>query len=236
MDVSPLVLHLSGIKVDNLTDLSVDEEWIIETLYGVDFNDIGRLREASRRLVNLDGSTVVNCIFNYWRPEFFLGGLENIERVFLTRIEFGKVISKFFGDDECWQSDKYDSKWIDKFSLLSGRRITVDDITENIDMDYLIDSHEYGPGLCGFLKFILVNHGNPKLLIKKIASRIEQLANSDIDDIVCQMEPYIDDGDIDAYKMFSCVDWGYVKDWGRLQEFTDFFDRYAPELVYQIPC
>ena len=237
MDISPILLHMSGVAIDeSFQDLNPEEERIIEALYNVDFGNYDELHAASRDLQDISGEEVVNCILNHWRPECLLHGVKNIEKVFFTTIKQEVLIAKYFCDNRKWGSDKNDSWWLKKFNILSGLNITADDVVKSINMNYLIDSHGYGPGLSGFLNFVVANHGNPKLFIKRIAHEIERLPNVDIEDIVCFMAPYVGKDDIDLGKLFARIDWDYVKKWGEIRTFRDFFACRAPELVPQIPC
>lgn len=237
LDIPALALHFCGINVsERLNNLSKNEIKIIRTLYEVDFEDYDELQEVAEELQDIDGSEVLKCISDYWRAECIFDGIENLEEIFDANIDIGTLIGSYFADNDHWWFNSDSSEWLVRFSNYSGHDITADDVTKNISMDYLIDSHAYGPGLCGFFEFLEENGGDPKLFIKKVAAEVDRLPHIDIEDIVYCMTPYIDDGDIDMQKLFSRVDWEEVrKDDEDIEKFTEFFKRFAPDLVAEIP-
>ena len=239
MNINPLLLYVSGIVVDeSLNNLSDNEERIIVVLHGVDLKDYDELLMASEELQGIDGAEVVKCVSDHWRAEEYGSeGIENLEKIFQAKVNLDKAIGIFFADNEHWDFSSSNSEWLKEFNKDLGCNMTVDDVTKNISMDYLIDSHKCGPGLNGFFEFVVDNGGDPKLFIKKVASEIERLPQIDLEDIVYWMAPYIQEGDIDVNKMFSRIDWDVVKeDEDDLRQFKEFFDRLAPELSSQIPA
>lgn len=233
MNLNALLLHFCGIYVDErLNDLSANEERIIETLYDIDLKNYDELLAASEKLQDIDGAEVVKCISNFWRADSYGSeGIKNIKKIFNADIDLDRSIDNYFTDNDHWRFCRDDSEWLEEFNKTLGCNITADDVTKCISMDYLIDSHAYGPGLCGYFEFVVGNGGDPKLFIEKIASVVEKLPHIDVEDIVFWMAPYIKKGDIDAEKLSSRVDWDEVKkDEEDLKEFKEFFANIAPEL------
>lgn len=235
MNISPFLLYVLGIIVDeSLNDLSDNEERIIEVLHCVNLEDYDELLNASEKLRGIDGEEVVRCISNHWKPESYRSeGINNLEKIFHAKVDMAKAISNYFADNEHWNFDYGNSQWLKEFNEDFGCNITADDVTKNISMDYLIDSHAYGPGLCGFFEFIIDNNGDPKLFIKRIATEVERLPHIDIEDIVFWMAPYIEKGDIDAEKIYSRIDWSKV-DNDDYESYKAFFANLAPELSAQM--
>ena len=178
MNINPLSLHFAGLIVDErLNELSSNEERIIEVLHRVDFEDYDDLLVAAEKLQDVDGSEVINCIAEYWRPEYYLDGLENLEKVFQAEIDLDKAIGNYFADNEHWDFDNDDSEWLKEFNERYGHNITADDVTRNISISYLI-SNTYGPGLCGFWRFVVSNDGDPELFIGKVFSEANRLSQT----------------------------------------------------------
>ena len=236
MNINPLLLSKRGIKIDYDVDaLTPDEERIIETLYSVDLENYNSLLRASEELRDIDPSIVVNCIAAHWNIDSVLDGMQNIEKVFRTKVKLNNLIKRYFEDSRHWHFYKYNSDWLDQFNDRSNASITVDDIARNVDIDFIINSRACGPGIDGFFSFVIENGGDPYIVIRKIAARIDCLSNIDVEDIVFWITPYLEPGDIDMEKLFSRIDWDTVKRSNYMDIYEDFFKRLAPELVSKIP-
>ena len=221
----------------------MNEKRIREAFLNVDFKNLDDVREAAEKLKGIDPQEILDWIVNQletrWHYSEVLNGLgvQNIENTFGVKFDLKVLINAYFAaSDYCHFAGKNKNKRIEEFNQLTGRHITVDDVTRNIEIDFLIDSHVYGPGFDEFVEFIEDNGGNPRLLVQKIAPIVDKLPHVDIEDIVYYMEPYIKDGDIDMDKIFSRINWRNLEDAFARSEFIEFFIKHAPKLIEKIPA
>lgn len=215
---------------------------ISEAFSDVDFENYQQVLDASEELNGVDPKEVMSWISDklendwHWSKVINYGGVQNIEKVFNTEFDIATLINAYFGDDEHWYFDesKSEGQWIDEFNELTDKEITVNDIIENIDMDFLIDSGYYGPGLCVFCDFIEGNSGDFRLFVKRLAPEVEKFSHEDVEDVVYCLDDYIKDGDMDMEKLLSRIEWTSVyKD--EIADYVEFFMKHAPELVSKIP-
>lgn len=224
---------------------AVNEMIIASAFEDVDFQYYDQVLEASKKLSDVDGSEVVEWISDqleqHWHYTEILNGagVQNVENIFEHKFDLGVLINSYFTITDHWyfytHGPRWHARWIDEFNELSGLHITADDVTKFIDLDFLIDSHAYGPGFNEFIEFLEDTGGDIKLFIQKIAPAIDRLPHIDVEDIVLYLTPYLEPGDIDMEKLFSRIDWDLVEDFGYYPQFIEFFEKFAPELAHQIP-
>jgi len=221
----------------------MNEKRIREAFLNVDFKNSDEVQEAAEKLKGIEPREILDWIANQletrWHYSEVLNGagVQNIESIFGVEFDLRTLINVYFAaSDHCHFAGKNRNKRIEEFNELTGRQITVDDVTRNIDIDFLIDSHVYGPGFDEFVEFIEDNGGDPRLLVQKIAPVVDKLPHVDIEDIVYYMEPYIKDGDIDMNKIFSKINWKVLDDCFERSEFVEFFLKHAPALAEKIPA
>lgn len=235
MSVNLLFNKLKNKVEDKLYNLTSDERRIITTLKTVDLADYNMLLQASQTLEDIDKSVIVDCLVNHWDSESILYGMKTIEKVFQTRVKLNELVKSFFEDNRHWRFFKNDSEWLEKFNEYSTREITADDVAKWVDIDYVIKSREGGPGIDGFFSFVLGNCGSPYIVIEKLKTKLDCLTHIDVEDIVFWMTPYLKPDDFDMEKFFSRIDWSEVRANDYMDIYEDFFERFAPELVFKIP-
>lgn len=203
-----------------------------------DFGNFEQLLKASREFEGVSGEEVIEWIsgrmpcWDYL--EVFNGsGVLNIEKVFGAKFSIDTLINNYFTDEEHWYfSSCRWREWLDEFNMLSGRRITANDVIEHLNVNFLIDSR-YGPGLDIFVRFVEKNGGDPKILVRRIAPEIENFSLTTVEDVIYFLSPYLN-GELDMVKLFHQVDWDNVSKNGGFEAFMAFFEPYVPTLVEEL--
>lgn len=174
--------------------MNVNTEQLIDDIFsGVDFGDYEAVLTASQGLNGVSGSEVIqwvteNLPYWNWNEVFRNHGLRNLEKIFETKFELKPLINTYFCEDSHWVFYRSADQYIKEFNLLSGRNITVDDVTENISIDFLIETCGYGPGLVDFLRFVIENNGDPEILIDRITPEIQKFPVWELDSFIQALE------------------------------------------------
>lgn len=210
---------------------------IAEAFSDVDFSSYPQVEEAAAELKGVCPKEVLDWIANKIQDEWHWdelinigGGVQNVEKAFGAEFDIAALVNAYFVDDDHWYFGGSESQWLDEFNELTGKEITVDDITENIDVDFLLS----GPGLCVFFDFIEANGGDFRMAINRLAPVVDKFSDSDVEDIIYCLDEYLEESDFDMEKLFSKIEWTtlYTEE---VQDYVEFFKKHAPELTKKIP-
>ena len=211
-------------------------ERIFDALANIKFEYIDHVQEASKKLQDIPGQEVIDWISarlldGYWDYTKIINGkgVQNLEKVFGAKFSIETLINSYFVADGHWYHPN--RQMLERFAKLTGHSITADDVIKNLDINYLVG--EYGPGLDVFIDFLKGNNGNIKVLIKRIASAIEndQVGHKGAEDIVFFLAPHIKHGEVDINKLFHCIDWYETEKAPYANTIFDFFHNFVPELM-----
>ena len=208
-------------------------ERINDAFLDVDFANYDEVKAASKKLTNIPGKEVIAWLSKeakQWNYTVIFYGIKNIEKIFGAEFDLEWIINLFFSEPDIWSWRKND-EILKEFKDVTGKDITVDDVTNHIDIDFLLESVSFDVGITGFLEFIKDNGGDPRLLVKKVASVEDELTYEEVTDIVYSLDPYIEPDDFNFEKLFLLVDWSDTEEFGITHGFLDFFRKFAPGLV-----
>ena len=167
----------------------VTEERIAEAFHGIDFNEYEQVLGASKELDDISGEEVIEWVSEnmpnwHYTEVMSENGVLNIEEIFKAEFKLEDLIDLWFTTDDHWWFYNGGDQWINEFNEITGREITVDDITKNIDINFLIDtSGGHGPGLLHYFEFLMDNNGDGELFVSKVAPEIKKFPEREVDDL-----------------------------------------------------
>ncbi len=214
----------------------VNGQRIRQAIYGVEFDQRAGVMQMKDHLKDVPSKEVVRWLekeSRKWDYSELLYGVKNIEEIFGTSFTPKRLIELYFEESEAWFNTS-DTELLKKFYEITGRNdISVDDIAELIDLNFVRKSIEFDVGVMGFIQFIHTNGGNTKPFIKRLVAVAENLNIQEVSEIVA-CEEYIDIDSSDAEELLKYVNWSAVKEWDDENQFVAFFKKFAPSLVPQM--
>ena len=141
-----------------------------------------------------------------------------------------ELINEYFTNPFWWHIfDELPTMLLHDFNDSCKTHATVDTVVKYIDIDFLISEKE--PSLIKFITFIEANHGNPQILVRRLAKVVDRLSPTNVSDIILFLAPFIHQGDFDMQKLYERVNWEWAWDSKHTEEFVKFFTKLAPELL-----
>lgn len=213
-----------------------NEQRIEQAFYDIDLSEEEEVLQASKKLKDIPKEEVIGWLARSsreWDYCELLYGIKNIEKIFGAKFNLERLIELYFEERDHW-SNSENTKMLEEFNQITGRKISADDVAEHIDVDFVRESIEFDVGILGFIEFVCDNGGDAEPFVERIISSTDKLNQQEISEIIC-MADYISNIDnTNAEKLFKCVDWNEVKEQGDENEFVSFFKKIAPDLVPQI--